>query len=83
MLAMKDYFGCGHIRRNRNILVYSVTDQTSIQNIIVPFFEKNELCTTKKFDFSKFRKVSQIKEKKEHLTEYGKEKIEKIRSNME
>jgi len=60
-------------------MCFRVRSQKDIQNIIIPFFERNPLLTQKKNDFQKFKLVSTIIEQKKHLTKEGIEKIEIIR----
>ena len=83
LYALKDYFGCGVVRKNHgNRLSYRVRGQENLQKQILPFFEKHKLKTRKRVDFEKFRKVILLIEKKEHLTPDGLEKIRKIKTSM-
>ena len=83
LYALKDYFGCGVVRKNHgNRLSYRVRGQENLQKQIVPFFEKHKLKTRKGVDFLKFRKVILLIEKGEHLEADGLEKIRKIKKSM-
>ena len=83
LYALKDYFGCGVVRKNHgNRLSYRVRGQENLQKQIVPFFEKHKLKTRKRVDFLKFRKVILLIEKGEHLEADGLEKIRKIKKSM-
>lgn len=83
LYALKNYFGCGVVRVNHNDrYCYRVRDFKHLQEIIVPFFEKHKLITTKRIDFEKFRTVILIMEKKQHLTFQGIEKIRNIQETM-
>nr|YP_665642.1 putative site-specific DNA endonuclease [Nephroselmis olivacea]AAF03169.1 putative site-specific DNA endonuclease [Nephroselmis olivacea] len=77
--AIKDYFGCGVVRRDKeNIYCYRVRSFQHLRTIIIPFFEKHELKTKKHVDFLKFRKVILMMEKKLHLEKEGFERIQQI-----
>ena len=78
MCRIRDHINCGYLVKDRNVYVHKVTDQKSLANIIIPFFETNKLRTSKRFNFLKFRKIALLKEKKEHLTTIGQKKINKI-----
>ena len=81
--ALKDYFGCGVIRKNHGTrLCYRVRGQDNLLHKILPFFEKHQLKTRKRVDFAKFRKVILLIQKKEHLTLEGLEKIRGIKATM-
>lgn len=79
---IRDLLKWGVVRQNSkngDIMCFRVRSQKDIQNIIIPFFERNPLLTQKKNDFQKFKLVSTIIEQKKHLTKEGIEKIEIIR----
>ena len=81
--AFKDYFGCGVVRKNHGTrLCYRVRGQENLLQKILPFFEKHQLKTRKRVDFSKFRKVLLLIQKGEHLTPDGLEKIRQIKATM-
>ncbi len=81
--ALKDYFGCGVVRKNHGTrLSYRVRGQQNLLHTIIPFFEKHQLKTRKRVDFAKFRKVLLLMEKKEHLNPDGVEKIREIQKTM-
>ena len=83
LYALKDYFGCGVVRKNHgNRLSYRVRGQENLQKQILPFFEKHKLKTRKRVDFLKFRKVILLIEKGEHLEADGLEKIREIKKSM-
>ena len=81
--ALKDYFGCGVVRKNHGTrLCYRVRGQDNLLHKILPFFEKHQLKTRKRVDFSKFRKVILLIQKEEHLTLEGLETIRQIKATM-
>jgi len=83
LYALKDYFGCGVVRKNHGTrLSYRVRGHENLLQKILPFFEKHQLKTRKRVDFAKFRKVVLLMEKKEHLTPDGLEKIRQIKTPM-
>ena len=83
LYALKNYFKCGVIRVSfENHMAYRVRGIKHITDVIIPFFEKNDLKTKKKVDFLKFRKIIQLINKKEHLSKEGIEKIKEIAFQM-
>jgi len=81
--ALKEYFGCGVVRKNHGtIMCYRVRGQQNFMERILPFFEKHKLKTRKRVDFEKFRDVLLLMEQKEHLNSEGLAKIRKIKSTM-
>ena len=83
LYGLKDYFGCGVVRKNHGSrLSYRVRGQKNLHDRIIPFFEKHKLKTRKRVDFEKFRKVILLIEKGEHLEADGLEKIRQIKQSM-
>ena len=87
LYALKNYFETGVVRCESSKVgetgrQYRVRDANALRTIIVPFFEKHELKTTKRIDFKKFRRILLMMEKNEHLTPEGVEKIRKIKNTM-
>ena len=83
LYALKDYFGCGVVRKNHGTrLCYRVRGQENLLDKILPFFEKHQLKTRKRVDFAKFRKVVLLMQKGEHLKPDGLEKIRQIKTTM-
>ena len=81
--GLKDYFGCGVVRKNHGErMCYRVRGHDNLFQKIVPFFEKHQLKTRKRVDFTKFRKVVRLMEKGEHLQPEGLEKIRQIKETM-
>ena len=83
LYALKDYFGCGVVRKNHGTrLCYRVRGHENLLHKIIPFFEKHQLKTRKRIDFAKFRKVVLLMQKGEHLTPEGLQKIRQIKTTM-
>ncbi len=83
LYALKAYFGCGVVRRNReDRMAYRVRKLEDLLGRIVPFFMKHPLKTRKRVDFLKFRKVLLLMERGEHLTPEGLERIRRIVATM-
>ncbi len=81
--GLKDYFGCGVVRKNHGTrMCYRVRGQANLIQKIIPFFEKHQLKTRKRVDFAKFRKVVRLIENGEHLQPEGLEKICQIKETM-
>ena len=86
---IKNHFQCGRIFVNKrydnhreNIYRFCIRSISDLNNIIVPFFEKNVLLTAKKEDFEHFKKVVKMMAKGKHLTKKGMNKIAKIIEKM-
>ncbi len=81
--ALKAFFGCGVVRRNRDDrMVYRVRDRRHLLEKIIPFFMEHPLKTRKRVDFMKFRRVLLAIERGEHLTASGIERIRRIAGQM-
>jgi hypothetical protein len=57
-------------------------DINSLYHIIVPFFKKYPLRSTKYYDFLDFAQAVELIYNKEHLTVLGKEKLRLLKSQM-
>lgn len=80
---LKKYFGTGVVRVNHaDRYELRIRDIEALDKIIVPFFEKYNLHTRKKFDFIKFKKVVKLIIKGEHLKKEGIINIIDISSKM-
>ena len=82
----KKHLKCGKIREkdpDRGIYSYRVDNFNAIQTNVIPFFDRfGFLSPKKKRDFSKFKQIAKLIEKKEHLTLEGIKEILKIRKDM-
>ena len=77
-----NYLGCGRCYSSRNEVSFITSSFSDIKNKIIPIFDKCILLGTKKEDFQDFKKVAELMESKDHLTEEGIKKITFIKSNM-
>ena len=83
LYALKQFFGCGVIRRNHGErMAYRVRSLDHLNQQIIPFFDQHPLKSKKRVDFAKFRKILQLMTKKEHLESEGIEKIRVIAKMM-
>ncbi len=81
--ALKQFFGCGVVRRNHgDRMAYRVRNVQHLRERIIPFFEKHPLKSKKQVDFMKFRKILMLMERGEHLKPEGIEQIREIASKM-
>jgi hypothetical protein len=70
--ALKDFFGCGVVRRNHgDRMAYRVRGKDHLLTRIVPFFLKHPLKSKKHLEFLKFRRILLMMEAGEHLTPGG------------
>ncbi len=86
---IKDFFGVGKIYLNKrydnhkeHLLRYTVRRLDELINIIVPFFKKYELRTSKKKNFEIFTKCLSEISKGNHLTVNGAVKIAHMMEKM-
>lgn len=77
-----NYLGCGKYYSSRNEVMFITSSFSDIKSKIIPIFDKYPLLGTKKEDFKDFRKVAELMESKDHLTEEGIKNITLIKSNM-
>ncbi len=84
---IKNFFGCGAIYINHrydnhkeNIYRYCVRNFKDLTEKIIPFFETNQLLTSKKKDFALFCKVIEMIKKRQHLTEGGLRSIREFKN---
>ena len=83
LYALKEYFGCGVVRKNHgDRYCFRVRRFQHLQEKIVPFFEKHKLKTCKRIEFEKFRSVLIIMQKKQHLELEGFTRIREIQQQM-
>jgi len=81
--GLKDYFGCGVVRKNHGkIKAYRVRGHQNLLDKIIPFFEKHQLKTKKRIDFVKFRRVIRLMDDGAHLEPEGLKRIYEIKSQM-
>lgn len=86
---MKDFFGVGSIYINKrydnhkeHLQRYVVRKKDDLVNVIIPFFKKYELRTSKKKNFEIFAKCMVDIEKGKHLTKTGAIKIALMTEKM-
>ena len=84
---IKSYFndaGSISIRNDKKEpkVTWSVRNFDSINNIIIPHFDKYPLLTQKQADFLLFKEIALLMNNKEHLTDKGLPKIVAIKASM-
>lgn len=83
LYAIKDFFKCGVVRVNHDDRYeIRIRKIEHLKKIIIPFFEKYELNTQKKFDFIKFSRIVDLVSKNKHLEIDGLLRIIEIASQM-
>jgi len=83
LYALKQFFGCGVVRRNHgDRMAFRVRNIQHLRERIIPFFEKHPLKSKKQVDFMKFRKILILMERGEHLKPEGIQQIREIASKM-
>lgn len=83
LYALKSFFNAGVVRVNHDTRYeLRIRSLDHLNDIIIPFFNKHNLTTQKKFDFIKFKKIIDLINQKKHLTEKGIVEIIDIASKM-
>jgi hypothetical protein len=83
LYALKEFFGCGVVRRNHgDRLSLRVRGLKHLQQIVVPFFVSNPLQSRKRADFDKFRSVVELMANDRHLALDGLAEIRRIAKQM-
>lgn len=87
--GIQDFFKVGRLHINKrhdnhkeHLWRYVVRDRATLLEVIIPFFRKYPLRTSKKLDFLKFAQCVEMMDKQEHLSKKGIIKIAKIASTM-
>ena len=76
---------CGYIvekQGNPNVLVYLVDNRRTLEEKIIPFFNKHKLLGTKANDFLNFSKIISLMGEKKHLEKNGLIEIVKLAFEM-
>ena len=83
------FFGCGKVYLNRrhdnhreDLLRYCVSRHSDLRDVIVPFFQRNPLRTSKRNNFEKLARVVELKDQGLHLTVPGLIEIAEIAETM-
>lgn len=84
LAQIKHVLGCGTLReRPDGVVYYEVTNVRSLQEKIIPFFERfGFLSANKKRNFSIFRKIVEAMYNNEHLTKVGFMRIMQLRETL-
>lgn len=75
---MRERFGCGYIKPNSRqdrALVYVVRERPALVEIVIPFFERVPLISSKRADFEKFAHVVKEMAQGQHRTVEGFRKL--------
>jgi hypothetical protein len=82
--VIQKHLNCGVVwlDSKKPVVVFSVSDFSSVFNIVIPFFDKYIIKGTKFADFSDFRKIAFIMNDKVHLTSEGLNQIKEIKAKM-
>ena len=81
----KKHLECGTLRERKHdgVWYYEVNNFNAIQTNVIPFFNRfGFLSAKKKRDFSKFKQIAKLIEKKDHRTIEGIQEILEIRKEM-
>ena len=80
----KRYLGCGRFqKRPDGIYYFVVANQSSVQERVIPFFERFGFLSQKKqSNFAIFKKIALMVANREHLTTNGLEQIMRLRERL-
>ena len=86
---LKEFFGVGEVYLNRrfdnhkeHLYRYSVARRSDLLRVVIPFFQRYSLRTSKRADFAKFVECMRVIEMNAHLTVGGLLKIIEIAETM-
>lgn len=86
---IREFFGVGRVYMNsrhdnhrENMYLYSVCRRIDLLEVIIPFFQKHRLRTSKASDFQKFARCLELIKRNEHLTRNGLIEIAQITETM-
>ena len=82
MKSLVDYFGFGKAYTYKSYTEFKSRSLSDNLEKIIPFFQKYPIIGVKALDFVDWCKSAKIIESKNHLTTEGREKIQKIKINM-
>ena len=87
--ALQSFFGVGRVYTNtrhdnhrENMHAYTVHRRSELVDVIVPFFRRYQLRTSKRKDFEKFAKCLELIVENRHLTREGLAEIAEIAQTM-
>ena len=83
-MRVKDTLNVGnlYINEGNKSCLFVISKFLDIKEKLLPFLEKSEIKNIKSLDLNDFKKVVDLIDKKEHLTEFGINLIKEIRSHM-
>ena len=86
---IRDFFGVGRIYENKrhdnhkeHLLQYIVGRRDDLIDVIIPFFRRHPLRTSKRLDFEKFAECMDIVRANRHLTREGLIKVAELAETM-
>jgi len=85
LLLIQNYFGnIGYISKinDKSTVEFRVSDITSLNNIIIPHFEKYRLITNKYKDFIIFKQIVSLMSENKHTTLEGLKEILEYRASL-
>ena len=72
LYALKEFWGAGVVRVNHEYRYeLRIRDIAALSEKVIPFFEKYQLQTQKRFDFMKFKKIISWMHDQKHLSREG------------
>lgn len=86
---VKAFFGCGAIYpqkdkrpNHKSCYRYEINAQKDIHQVLIPFFDKHSLQSSKKKNYQIFRQIALLVKQKKHKEKKGIEKILQLKSEM-
>jgi hypothetical protein len=87
--VLRDFFGVGRVYCNRrhdnhkeHLYQFVVSKRSDLLQVIIPFFQRYPLRTSKRFDFEKFVQCMRLIEASAHITHRGLLEIVEIMQTM-
>lgn len=81
LALLKQHLGCGRLQARRDgVWYYVVSNPQSLEERVIPFFERFSFLSAKsKRNFKIFKQITQLVSAKKHLTREGVEEIANLR----
>jgi len=80
--SLIEYFDCGNIYKDKDMVTYRVQKFSDIDNKIMPFFSKHRIGGVKYLDYLDWCKAVELVKNKDHLTEGGLAQLRNIKAVM-
>ena len=84
MKSLIEFFGCGKIYNDRNMVEFLISKNKDFTEKLIPFFDKYKIVGVKFADYQDFKKVAELilSRNGDHLTSEGLAQIKQIKAGI-